>query len=169
MLPSRQEFDRHVNLLSPKVFNLTFRLLGNREDAEDALQDTFQAAFESWVTFEGQSSLHTWIHGIAFNICTHRLREKRPQFVELSEAEDLTDPGPAPDEQLITRETLKEVDRLISTLPYRESGAVYLMYMENATYPEIAGTLKVSTGMVGSLLKRGRLRLRKRLREKNAR
>ena len=63
----RREFARLVDAYSGPLYRLALKMLGNASDAEDALQNTFLKAFQHLDTFEGRSSLSTWLYRIASN------------------------------------------------------------------------------------------------------
>ena len=71
------KFDRHV-------LRLTLHMLGNRDDARDAYQETFMKAFRSIERFRGQSSFYTWILRIATNVCLDRLKNRQHWRQEVS-------------------------------------------------------------------------------------
>src|SRR3954467_3480132 len=73
--PLRHELELHC-----------YRLLGSVQDAEDLVQETFLAAWRTYDTFEGRSSVRTWLYKIATNRCLNALRDSRRRPVELREA-----------------------------------------------------------------------------------
>jgi RNA polymerase sigma-70 factor (ECF subfamily) len=76
----RAEFARLVDAYSGPVYRLVLRMLGNAQDAEDALQNAFLNAFTHIAGFEGRSSLSTWLYRIAANEALMTLRRKRPEL-----------------------------------------------------------------------------------------
>ena len=82
----RAEFARMVDLYSNPIYRLGLRMLGNPQDAEDILQNTFLNALMHLPTFEGRSSLSTWLYRIAANEALMLLRRKKPE-VNLDDAE----------------------------------------------------------------------------------
>jgi len=69
--------ERLVQLYSPRLMSVARRLLGNEEDARDALQDAFISAFRGIAAFNGQSRLSTWLHRIVINSALMKLRSRR--------------------------------------------------------------------------------------------
>ena len=65
-----------VNMYSPQIYNLGLRMMRNKTDAEDILQDTFLVMVRKLNTFEGRSSLYTWLYRIAMNLCLEKLNDK---------------------------------------------------------------------------------------------
>jgi RNA polymerase sigma-70 factor (ECF subfamily) len=82
----RAEFARMVDLYSRPIYRLGLRMLGNSQDAEDVLQNTFLNALTHLPTFEGRSSLSTWLYRIAANEALMVLRRKKPE-VNIEDAE----------------------------------------------------------------------------------
>jgi len=77
-----------VNRYSERIYNLALRILRNKEDAEDVLQETFLAVVEKLHTFNGRSSFFTWIYRIATNASLMRLRKKKLIFQDLLDNEE---------------------------------------------------------------------------------
>jgi len=89
----QEAFSRIVRRWEKKVYNLAWRMLGNREDAQDVTQDTFLSVFRSIRTLRDPRSFSTWIYQITLNHCRAR-RRFRPSDVSLEDAVS----GPAGDE-----------------------------------------------------------------------
>ena len=68
-------FSLLVDKYQDKVYNQAYRMLGNREDAEDATQDVFLRIYRSIEKFRGESKITTWIYSITSNVCIDRLRK----------------------------------------------------------------------------------------------
>jgi RNA polymerase sigma-70 factor, ECF subfamily len=77
-----------VNAYSDRIYNLGLRILRNKEDAEDILQETFLTVVQKIDTFDGRSSFFTWIYRIATNTALMKLRKKKPQYVDLPDNPD---------------------------------------------------------------------------------
>src|SRR5947199_1921981 len=67
-------FQEVVRLYQHKVFNLVFRMIGNREEAEDVAQEVFVTVFKAIDSFRGESKLSTWLYRIAANQCKNRIK-----------------------------------------------------------------------------------------------
>ena len=89
-----------------RVYNQAYRVLGNREDAEEAAQDVFLQVYRALDSFRGCSAVATWIYRITANVCIDRLRRKRLDTTSMDTplgddgatlADTLADPGPGPD------------------------------------------------------------------------
>jgi RNA polymerase sigma-70 factor (ECF subfamily) len=72
-----EAFDELVEQCSERLFAMAFRMLGNRDDAQDAVQDALLGAFQSLENFDGRSRLSTWLTRIVMNKCLMKLRSRR--------------------------------------------------------------------------------------------
>jgi len=143
-----------------------YRVGGNRAVAEDLVQDTFLTALERLSAFDGRSSLHTWLCGIAKNkIRTHR-RRQRPVLMEdlLAEADPeieaillLVDREPLPEAVLEREDTKELVGATLSSLPpdYRE--ALVQKYVEELSTAEMAARSGKNEKAAETTLHRARL------------
>jgi RNA polymerase sigma-70 factor (ECF subfamily) len=171
-------FRRLVELNSANVYNVALKLLGDDQEAEDVLQETFLSAFQALDRFEGRSSLSTWLYRIAYNASLMRLRKRRqmttfsldmPQDQEGEPREvvsrHLVDWSTVPDDQLLTAEARQEMDRAIAELPETLRSTFILRDIQGLSGAETAEILGITVQAVKNRLHRARLRLRDRLSE----
>jgi RNA polymerase sigma-70 factor (ECF subfamily) len=169
----RAEFARMVDLYSNPIYRLGLRMLGNPQDAEDVLQNTFLNALTHLPTFEGRSSLSTWLYRIAANEALMFLRKKKPEInledAEADEpAEDLkpihfVDWSGLPEEQLLSGEGKKILDQAIQTLPESMRIVFHLRDIEGLSIKETAEALNLTETNVKTRLLRARMFLREQL------
>ena len=160
-----------VELYIPKIFSLCVKLTGNREDAEDCVQETFIKVWTSLGEFRENSSLYTWIYRIAANTCNDYLRKKSRHTVlslegdgtELDDAPllHIKDERPLPDEQLENLESADRVRLLLLELPDIMREVIILRDLQQLSYREIAHLSGVSEGTVKSRLFRARQQVMK--------
>ncbi len=170
----KQKADKYsdiVDLYSARVFNLASRMLGNREDAEEATQDVFMRVFKSLSGFRGDSAMSTWVWRIATNVCMSRLRSKKSGSISLDQnAVDPPDDGigndSGPEKAFYRTERHIAIEKLLSILPPVQSAALTLFYMEELSYVEISTALEIPVGTVSVEIHRGRRRLRKILKDR---
>ncbi len=162
---------------SSMVFHLTYRILGDREEALDVSQEVFLTVFRKRHCFRGESSLKTWIYRIAINRASNRCRWwsrlRRRGTVSLDEhlsrenarslSETLEAGGRSPEETLLAEEERAEIERSLLRLPVPQRIAVVMRDIEGLSYEEIADAMKVSMGTVKSRIARGREELKRRL------
>jgi len=170
-------FEEIFRRYSPMVFNLTFRILGDREEALDVSQEVFFAIYRKLERFRGESSLKTWIYRIAINRASNRCRWwnrlRRRGTISLDDhlskddsrtiSEGLASSGNTPEEALLLQEKHDEIERFLLCLPVQQRVAVIMRDVQGLTYEEIAILLQVSLGTVKSRIARGREELKRRL------
>ena len=163
---------------SADVYNVALKLLGDEDEAEDVLQETFLSAFKAIGGFEGRSQLSTWLYRIAYNASLMRLRKRKrmttfsldqPPAGANDEGETLSrhlvDWSAVPDEQLLTAEARLEMDRAISELPDTLRSVFVLRDIQGLSGAETASVLGITVQAVKTRLHRARLWLRDRLSE----
>jgi RNA polymerase sigma-70 factor (ECF subfamily) len=148
------------------------RILGNEEDADDALQDAFLSAFKGIRQFQGRSQLGTWLHRIVMNAALARLRsrKRRPEksiealLPHFGEGEHQIDPPvpwkATPETTLHNQETRELVQRYIGQLPESYRIVLLLRDIEGLATEETAKILDTSTAVVKIRLHRARQALR---------
>jgi RNA polymerase sigma-70 factor (ECF subfamily) len=165
-----------VELNSASVYNVALKLLGDEQEAEDVLQETFMSAFQAIDSFEARSKLSTWLYRIAYNASLMRLRKRkqmtafsldRPSLdedgTEVSASRQLVDWSTVPDDELLTAEAREEMDRAIAELPESLRSTFVLRDIQGLSGAETAEVLGITIQAVKTRLHRARLRLRDRL------
>jgi RNA polymerase sigma-70 factor (ECF subfamily) len=169
----RAEFARMVDQYSNPIYRLGLRMLGNPQDAEDVLQNTFLNALTHLSAFQGRSSLSTWLYRIAANEALMLLRKKKPEVnledVEADEvAEDLkptqfVDWSALPEEKLLSGEGKQVLDQAIQNLPESLRIVFLLRDIEGLSIKETADALNLTETNVKTRLLRARMFLREQL------
>lgn len=159
------------------VFYLALRIVGDREEALDVSQEVFLTIHRKLHRFRAESSLKTWIYRITLNRASNRCRWwnrlRRRGTISLeahlsgdgsrSLLDSLASGGFTPEESLMVREKLAEVERSLARLPLNQRIAVVMRDVEGMSYEEIAEVTKTSLGTVKSRISRGRGELKRRL------
>lgn len=151
-----------INRHTPRILSLAQRMLGSREDAEDATQDVFIKVFQTcgnWVQTDAKFT--TWLHRVTVNQCYDRLRKKRETALE--DPPDMEDESPGPAGQLQDRQRQARLRAAIDDLPDRQKAALLLSHYEELSNTETADILEISVEAVESLLSRARKRLKESL------
>jgi RNA polymerase sigma-70 factor (ECF subfamily) len=138
---------------------LAFRIVGDRDRMDDAMQDAYVRAFRALPRFRGESAPGTWLYRITYNACIDELKRTRPS-VPLEEAGELPDTRPGIPELLSTR---NRVAAALAQLSPADRAAVLLVDAQGFDYGEAAGVLGVPAGTVASRLNRARTLLRRAL------
>ena len=165
-------FEELVGRYERKIFRLTQNITQNREDAEDAMQESFLKAYEHLGEFQGNSRFYTWLVRIAVNQALMKLRKRRPNVVSLDEEvdtgeetvpRDVQDWGPSPEDRFEQTELSEILSRAIADLdpPFRV--VFQLRDIEELSTEETAEALDLSVPAVKSRLLRARLKLRQKL------
>jgi RNA polymerase sigma-70 factor, ECF subfamily len=153
-----------------RLYKTARRVMGNSNDAEDALQDGLLSAFRSLSGFKGHSQFSTWLTRIVTNAALMRLRRGRPEAMTSSidqnlypEEEPLAnripDPGPNPEERFARLERLQIFEQKLQSLPTAYQQVVRLCDVEGMSAREAAEALGLPIGTLKSQLHRARLRL----------
>jgi RNA polymerase sigma-70 factor, ECF subfamily len=129
---------------------LGYALLGNADQARDAVQETFAIALRASGSFRGDGSLEGWLWKTMLNVCGQDQRRRR-RFSNEEPPEQMTNGHP---------ERWPELRALVAALPEQERNATYLRYFADLTQDEIAEVLGVRSGTVGAALNHARNKLR---------
>ena len=168
-------FREIVELHRDRVFNLTYRMLGNREEAEDVAQEVFITVFKSIDSFRGDSQFSTWLYRIAANHCKNRIKylarrhdrdqDEYDENRQRSSAAGTYSPAsiPRPDKHLEGVELEKLMQKAIASLDEDHRLLIVLRDIEELTYDEICQITGVREGTVKSRLHRARMALRKKM------
>lgn len=152
---------RIYKLYSRSMYNVSYRITGNGEDAEDALQEAFISAFRSLDTYRGEATFGAWLKRIVVNKSINILNRRKHEWITDEEAGDRTDDEPEGDykEEL----TIDRVKKAIEDLPdgYRSVLSLYLI--EGYDHQEIAEILGITESTSKSQLNRAKGKLREKL------
>lgn len=151
--------------LAGYVFSVSYRITGNREDAEEVTQDVFLTVHRKLSSFGFRSAFTTWIYRVTMNaaITIYRKRSReRKRNVGLDAAGDAALKTPAKDDPSISlqkREAGDMIRVLLENLPEQQRICIILKDLEGLKYEEIAEVLNVNINTVRSRLNRGRKKL----------
>ncbi len=153
-------FTEIVEQYQKPVYNLCYRLLQDRGDAEDASQEAFMKAYRGLGKYDLQRPFISWLLAIAYNLCIDQLRRRRVTWVGLEALFDRSDPlSRTPEVALEARNEAEGVQKILSTLSVKDRAVVVLRYWYDYSYDEIAETLSLTNGAVKSRLHRARREL----------
>jgi RNA polymerase sigma-70 factor (ECF subfamily) len=166
---STAAFTELREIYAQRVFRKLLTMTKNREDAEDALQDTFLRAYKALPAFEERSSFYTWITRIAINSALMILRRRRTRaevsYDGPSETEETNpgfefrDSGPSPEHICVHRQSYACMLRSIWNLQPRLRQVIEMQMVGSYSIREIAQSLQISESAVKSRLARARARL----------
>ncbi len=176
---NKESFNRLVIKYQNKVYNLSYRFLGDADEAEDMAQEVFMTVHKSLKKFRGDSLFSTWLFRITVNHCKNRLkflgRRRYYQSVSIDQPQEteegdlyheVEDESPDPESSLSSQETQKLVQDAISRLDPEHRLVIVLRDIEDMAYEEIAEMLGIKVGTVKSRIHRGRSELKSMLDKK---
>ncbi len=161
-----------VERYQARVFSLAWRMVRQREDAEDLTQETFVRMFRAAARYDPTRPFAAWLFTIASRLCIDHIRRRRLPSISLSMSEpgsgeerqmDIEDPGLKPDEVTSRDEEERRTQDLIDSLPPHYRIVVMLRHQEDLSYDEIAAALDMPLGTVKARIHRARALLRGRI------
>lgn len=145
-----------------RVFSVCLRIMGNREQALDATQETFLTTFRKANQFQGNSALGTWIYRIAVNTCYDQLRKQKRRKTD--PMPEHLDPADSSAEDAVASAGLRpEIQKALAAIPEDFRTAVILSDIEGMGLPDVAEILEIPVGTVKSRVFRGRRLLAREL------
>ncbi len=158
------------------VFSLVFRMVRDRERAEDVAQEAFVKAFNAIDTYDPRYKFSSWLFKIANNLAIDRLRKRELDTVSIHGAPDarsnedeertsitLPSTGESPEEYVENRELGGQIEDAMGRLRPEYRTAVLLRHVEGHTYDEVAEIMDVPLGTVKTYIHRGRAELKEML------
>jgi RNA polymerase sigma-70 factor, ECF subfamily len=167
-------FAEIVEIYKDKVYQICFRMLGNRHEAEDIAQEAFLRAYVNISSFNQERKFSTWLYRIATNLCIDRIRKKKPDYYLDTEIpgtdgldmySQIAASGKTPEAEVEGMELQEAVQKEISALPEKYRSVIILKYLEDLSLNEISEILDMPLGTVKTRIHRGREALRKQLRK----
>ncbi|MCD4686012.1 MAG: sigma-70 family RNA polymerase sigma factor [Anaerolineae bacterium] len=162
-----QAFGELVQRYERDVFNLAYRMLNERREAEDAAQEAFLRAYSNLDRYDQRRSFKTWLLSITSNHCIDRLRRRRLTWLSLEEPlpphPALTSDVPGPEQATLDHERQVLVQQLLDELSPDYRLAVVLRYWYDLSYAEIAEMLETTESAIKSRLFRARQALANQL------
>ena len=162
-----------VDRFKLRLFNYLFRMVGNRDDAEEIAQEAFVKAYIHADKYKTIAKFSTWLYTIATNLVRNRMRSKKraPRLLSLwgrgrdgeedDRPIDLVDPARGPDETSNDRELSEMINRAIGKIPEKYRTSFVLREINQLSYEEIAAATGLKLGTVRSRINRARNYFRK--------
>ena len=141
------------------VFNLCYRMLGNRQEAEDAAQEVFWRAYRALQRYDTSRPFQTWLLSIASHYCIDQQRKRRMILIDIDEPfeETFSDNNtPTPEKVFTHSEQNRQVEALLDTLKPTDRAVIVLRYWHDMSEKEISEALNLSVSAVKSRLFRAR-------------
>ncbi|SDN42910.1 RNA polymerase sigma-70 factor, ECF subfamily [Lutimaribacter pacificus] len=141
--------------MTPRVMAHAYRLLGDRDEAEDVAQEAMMRLWRiapDWR--QGEARVTTWLYRVVANLCTDRLRRRRG--VDIDSVPEPQDDAPGADQALLQKARADALQAALGQLPDRQRQAVVLRHIEGLSNPEIAAIMEIGVEAVESLTARGK-------------
>ena len=156
-----EAFSELVTRYQTGVFNVCYRILHERGEAEDMTQESFMRAYDRINTFDLEREFGPWIRRVAANVCLNHLSSQRPTS-ELEEERD-ADESRKPEAVVEVRERSEQIRQALASLPANYRIVIELRHYQEMSYDEIAAELKIPLSDVKSHLFRARKILAEKL------
>ena len=144
-----------------KLYGVAFRILGNRSDAEEVVQEAFVKIWHSAGRFQaGRGSAQGWMISIARNQAIDFMRARRAPTRDIADMVDLADSGPTPEASAMGSDDRRRIGACLETLPADRAKAVQAAYIEGWSYDELAQRFDVPLNTMRTWLRRALISLR---------
>jgi len=151
----RTLYEQHAGAM----LRLIRRLTSNPGIAEEILQEAWLAAWQSATSFRGDSSVRSWLLGVARRQAHNRLRRVNPTVVDLDQIVDVADPQPGVEDQVLAGAQQRQVAEAVRALPEHLREVLVLVLVEELAYQEVSAVLAIPVGTVKSRMSHARKRL----------
>jgi RNA polymerase sigma-70 factor (ECF subfamily) len=160
-LRDRGAFAHLYRQTSPKLFSIALRILKDRTDAEEALQEIFIKVWQKAERYQpDQGGPMTWLAAIARHHAIDVVRTRKPQASIIDEAFELASPEPGPEAAAINSSEGSRIERCMQALEPDRAEAVKKAYIEGLSYQELADSYKIPLNTMRTWLRRSLLKLR---------
>ena len=151
-------FTKIVDTFQKPVYSLCYRMLGNRQDAEDAAQETFFRAYKSMQRYDQKRSFSTWLLSIAAHYSIDQIRKGRISLISIEDLTipDIPDREPGVEMKLSRKEEGERIRELLEILSPTDRACIVMYYWHNFSYDEICAALSLTPSALKSRLHRAR-------------
>ncbi len=160
------------------IYNLIYKMVRNREETEDLVQEAFMKAFKALPSFNEDYAFSTWLYKIAINNCIDHMRKKRLKTYSMNRPvqsrdgeldREFPDTSMSPDKNILSSEKARILEAAIAELPENYRVVIILRHAEEKSYEEIAQILNLPLGTVKARIFRAREMLKRKLMDKLSR
>ncbi|NMO97975.1 RNA polymerase sigma factor SigW [Paenibacillus lemnae] len=168
----QRAFAELLELYKDKIFHLAYRMLYNRHEAEDIVQETFLRVYKNLDRYDEHQKFSTWIYRIGTNLCIDRLRKRKPSYsldADMNDQEGMDgysmipSDDRSPESEVLLSETQRIIHQAMETLPAKYKGIMILRYIQDLSLQEISEILDLPVTTIKTRVHRGREFLRKKL------
>jgi len=157
----------------PAAYQIIFKIVRNKETANDLVQETFMKAFSSLASYRSEYRFSTWLYRIAANASIDFLRKKRIKALSLDQPVETQDGSVGfevadysyhPERDLVRKEQRLSIEEAIDSLPDKYREVIIYRHKDDKSYDQIADQLNIPVGTVKARIFRARELLKKKLR-----
>jgi len=160
-LQDRAAFGELYRLTSAKLFGVCLRVLKDRAEAEEALQEIYVKIWRRASTYAAnQYSPISWLVVVARNHAIDIVRARKPEEVELDDVHDMADDAKTPEEEAINASDGRQIDLCMGELEARRADAVRGAYVEGYSYQELADRFEIPVNTMRTWLRRSLAKLK---------
>lgn len=158
-------FAELVRRYERQIFSMAYRLAGDYDEAADMAQEAFLRIYRILDRYDPQKKFFSWMYRVAQNSCLNALAKRPANVIPVERAEEYMADVPAaePEQNYLNREMREHIDQAIAQLPDNYRDVVYLRYVEDLSYQQIAENLNLPVSTVETRLFRGKKQLQKNL------
>ena len=171
----QRSFTQLLNRYRGSIYNLIYKMVHNKEETDDLVQEAFIKAFRALASFNDDYAFSTWLYKIAINNCIDHFRKRKLKTYSMDnpiESKDGTikrefaDSSFLPDKPLLSKEKNKIIEDAIKSLPEKYKISIILRHNDDRSYDEISEILNIPLGTVKARIFRAREMLKKKLKDK---
>ena len=159
-----ESYGELINQYQKAVYNVCYRITGNKQDAEDISQETFIRAYKYLNNFDNEKPFGPWIKKIAANLSLNAIKSKESTHVFLDE-KVISSKSNNPEKEISKQENQEIIHQAIISLSPKQRTVIELRHYQDLSYKEISEALNIPITDVKSHLFRGRRKLAKKLKE----
>lgn len=155
-----------VERYQTKLFSYLYRLIGNKEEAEDLLQNVFVKVYNNIKSYDTKKKFSSWIYRIAHNEAVNFLKKRsRRKLISIEDVQgskdklEIADTRKNPIDSWISKELRKEMQEALEKLPEKYKQVLMLRYYYDKSYEEMSQELKKPVNTIGTLLNRAKKKL----------
>jgi RNA polymerase sigma-70 factor, ECF subfamily len=170
----QERYGEIIERYQGKLFSYIYRLIGNRDEAQDLLQDVFIKTFRNLNSFDVDRKFSSWIYRIAHNEAVNHIKRKSlKRFISWEDIVSVKDKlitssvEDGADEAWLKKEMQKEVSDAVDKLPLKYKQVLILRYFSDKSYEEISEILGRPVNTVGTLINRAKSKLKVGLKDIN--
>ncbi len=163
-------FEKLITSYEKVVYNISYRMFNNEEDAKDISQEVFIKFYKNLDKFDGTSKVSTWLYRITVNTCIDEMRKRKgketssiDEVISMDEGDlkkQYQNDSKTPEEKLISKEDIDDLKKAIDSLSQNHKTLIVLRDIQGLSYSEIAEITDCSLGTVKSRLARARVQLK---------